>query len=171
MALTETLSNIYLFIWQKKILKELDQNITFFERYRDQIFFTWNKSNALELETVLRTIRENHSNVHFQKLIGTSVQFVNTYIENRQRQLYSRIYHDLIIQSYTLPYVVGHSKLAHSDWFLSALIRAVCYCSSVEDFNQERIYLELPCLTNGYSLLFVEAHVQHFFNYFHTHAM
>ncbi|CAF4142130.1 unnamed protein product, partial [Rotaria sordida] len=65
----------------------------------------------------------------------------------------------------------GHSKLAHSDWFLSALIRAVCYCSSVEDFNQERIYLELTSLTNGYSLLFVEAHVQYFCDYFHTHAM
>ncbi|CAF2143171.1 unnamed protein product, partial [Rotaria magnacalcarata] len=65
----------------------------------------------------------------------------------------------------------GHSKLAHGDWFLSALIRAVCYCSSIENFNLERIYLELTCLTNGYSLFFVENNVQHFFDYFHADSM
>ncbi|CAF4354471.1 unnamed protein product, partial [Rotaria sordida] len=43
MALTETLSNIYLSVWQKEILKEIDRNIEFFGRYKDQIFFTWNK--------------------------------------------------------------------------------------------------------------------------------
>ncbi|CAF5112861.1 unnamed protein product, partial [Rotaria sp. Silwood1] len=30
MPLTTTLSNIYLFVWQKKLLKEIDQNIEFF---------------------------------------------------------------------------------------------------------------------------------------------
>ncbi|CAF4567441.1 unnamed protein product [Rotaria sp. Silwood2] len=67
--------------------------------------------------------------------------------------------------------VVGHSRLAYSDWLLSALIRAVCYCSTVDDFQLERIYLELTYLINGYSLLFVETHVKHFFNYFHTQSM
>ena len=78
------------------------------------------------------------------------------------------MYHHPILQSYTLPYVVGHSKVQHSHWLRYALIRAVCYCSSVEDFNQERIYLELTYLANGYSLLFVETHVQHFLNHFHA---
>ena len=143
----------------------------FLRRYKDEIFFTWNKSNDGELHGLLQTIKEKHPNVRFQKLIGSNVTYLNAYIENRQGQLYSRVYHHPIIQSYTLPYVVGHSKLAHSNWFRSALIRAVCYCSSVEDFNQERVYLELTFLTNGYSLVFVETHIQHFFNYFHAHAM
>ncbi|CAF4372262.1 unnamed protein product, partial [Adineta steineri] len=43
-----------------------------------------------------------------------------------------------------------------------------CCCSLIEDFRRERIYLELSYLTNGYSLLFVESHIQHFFEYFHT---
>ncbi|CAF1502789.1 unnamed protein product [Adineta ricciae] len=67
---------------------------------------------------------------------------------------------------YTLPYVVGQSKMRHSEWFRSALLRAVCYCSSAEDFHQERIYPELTYLVNGYSFYFVESHVQHFFDYF-----
>ena len=79
--------------------------------------------------------------------------------------------HHPIIPKYTLPYVVGHSKLAHGDWFRSALIRAVCYCSLIEDFTLERIYLELTCLRNGYSLVFVENNIQHFFGYFHVDDM
>ena len=66
---------------------------------------------------------------------------------------------------------MGHSKVAHSDWLRHALIRAVCYCSSVEDFRQERIYLELSFLRHGYSLVFVESHVRHFFAYFCTANM
>ncbi|CAF5117651.1 unnamed protein product, partial [Rotaria magnacalcarata] len=111
------------------------------------------------------------ANVQFQKLIASSVPFLNAFVQNQNGNLFSRIYRHPLIQGYSLPYEVGHAKLVHSDWLRSALIRAVCYCSSVEDFNLERIYLELTCLTNGYSLRFVETHVQHFFNFFHLHPM
>ncbi|CAF3995631.1 unnamed protein product [Rotaria sordida] len=171
MALTETLSNIYLSVWQKKILKEIDRNIEFFGRYKDQIFFTWNKSSALELETFIENIREKHQNVRFQKFISTNVQFLNASIENRQGQLYSQVHYDSNMPRYTLPYLLGHSKSAHSDWLRTALIRALCYCTSVDDFQQERIALELTYLINGYSLLFVETHIKHFFNYFHAQTM
>ncbi|CAF1451550.1 unnamed protein product [Adineta steineri] len=80
----------------------------------------------------------------------------------------TRITHHPILPQFTLPYLVGHSKLGHSDWFQWTLIRSVCCCSLIEDFRRERIYLELSYLTNGYSLLFVETHIQHFFEYFHT---
>ena len=69
-------------------------------------------------------------------------------------------------QPYTLPYVVGHSKVNHSDWIRTALVQAICYCSAVEDFNRERIYIELTCLTNGYSTRFVDSRISHFYDYF-----
>ncbi|CAF2104345.1 unnamed protein product [Rotaria magnacalcarata] len=171
MSLTDTLANIYLSVWEKKILKQIKPNNELFGRFKDKIFFTWNISNAEDLDAFLQSIRDKCPTVQFQKLIGPTVPFLNAYIENRQGKLFSRIYHDPTIQSYTLPYVVGHSKLAHSKWLRSALIRAVCYCSSIEDFRQERVYLELAYLTNGYSLVFVEAHIQNFFNYFYAHSM
>ncbi|CAF4310012.1 unnamed protein product, partial [Rotaria sordida] len=140
-------------------------------RYKDQIFFTWNKSSTLELETFIENIREQHQNVRFQKFISTNVQFLNASIENRQGQLYSQVHYDSNMPRYTLPYLLGHSKSAHSDWLRTALIRAVCHCTSVDDFRQERIALELTYLINGYSLLFVETHIKHFFNYFHAQTM
>ena len=139
-------------------------------RYQDQIFFTWNRSEG-ELCSALQKFRTQYPNLHCQTLTGSIVQYLNAYIENRQGQLYSRVIHNPTIQAYTLPYVVGHPKLKHSDWLRAALIRAVCYCSSVDDFHQERIYIELTYLVNGYSLLFVECHMQHFFKYFETEDM
>ncbi|CAF4250121.1 unnamed protein product [Rotaria sp. Silwood2] len=114
MALTETLSNIYLFNFSED---NLAKYVSFSFKFK-YLF-------ALELETFLEDIREKRWNVHFQKLIGTNVQFLNAHIENRQ----------------------------------------------VDDFQQERIYLELTYLINSYSLLFVETHVKHFFNYFHAQIM
>ncbi|CAF5114934.1 unnamed protein product, partial [Rotaria magnacalcarata] len=171
MPLSDTLSNIFLFTWQKKILKEIKSKNEFFGRYKDQIFFTWNNGNEEELGSFLQTIRDKNPNVQFQKLIGTNVPFLNAFVENQNGELFTRVYHHPILPRYTLPYVVGHSKLAHGDWFRSALIRAVCYCSSIEHFNLERIYLELTCLANGYSIFFVENNVQHFFGYFHADTM
>lgn len=142
-------------------------------RYKDQIFFTWKKSNAFTLETFLREeIREKDLNVQFEYSIGTKVEFLNASVENEGGKLYTRVFHHpTTIQRYTLPYVSGHSKVSHSDWLRYALLRAICFCPFVEDFRQERMYLELTYLCNGYSLFFVESHMRHFFNYFHMANM
>ncbi|UJR18762.1 hypothetical protein I4U23_005668 [Adineta vaga] len=72
----------------------------------------------------------------------------------------------------TLPMTPPGSKTTeHSYSLRSALLRAVCYCSTAEDFHQERLYLELTYLVNGYSFFFVESHVQHFFDYYETQSI
>ncbi|UJR18825.1 hypothetical protein I4U23_021953 [Adineta vaga] len=96
---------------------------------------------------------------------------MDAYIENRKGELYTKVYHDPMGLHYILPYVVGHSKLQHSNWLQFALLRAVCYCSSVEDFHHERLYLELAYLVNGYSFFFVESHIQNFFDYFQRQSI
>ena len=40
---------------------------------------------------------------------------MNAYIENRHGHFCTRVHDDPTIQRCTLPYVTGHSKLAHSD--------------------------------------------------------
>ncbi len=67
--------------------------------------------------------------------------------------------------------MIGHSKVNHSDWIRSALLRAVCYCPLIEDFNQEGIYIELTCLANGYSYQFVESRIVHFYDFFQARTL
>ncbi|CAF2034186.1 unnamed protein product, partial [Rotaria magnacalcarata] len=171
MALSETLSTIYLFVWESRITKELRSKNELFGRYKDQIFFTWNNSNEKELCRFLQTLQDKDSPIQFQQRIASTVRFLNVHIDNLKGELSTRIYHQSMMGKYSLPYVVGHSKQAHSDRFQSALIRAVCCSSSLDDFHLELVTLELTCLTNGYSLQFVETQVEHFFGYFHAHEM
>ena len=99
------------------------------------------------------------------------MHYLNGYISNENGQFYSRVYHDSAVQSYTLPYVVGHPKVQYSNWIRTALIRAVCYCPSVDDFNRERIRIELTCLANGYSYRFVDSRIASFYNYYHCESL
>ncbi|UJR34546.1 hypothetical protein I4U23_027323 [Adineta vaga] len=128
------------------------------------------KENELTLVPTI-SLRKQQPSVNFKISIGSNVHYFNAYIENRKGELYTKVYHDPMIPRYTLPYVVGHSKVRHSDWLRSTLLRAVCYCSSVGDFLQERLYLELTYLVNGYSFFFVESHIQNFFDYFQRESM
>lgn len=116
------------------------------------------------MKLFLDGINEIHPHIHFEKAsIDQSGHFFNAYIENRHGNLYTRIYHDSPISKYALPYVIGHAKLDHSLWFRSALIRAVRVCSHYLDFLLEQNYLEVTCLTNGYSIDFIETQLKHFY--------
>jgi hypothetical protein len=99
------------------------------------------------------------------------MEFLEIHIENQNGRLYTNVYHDENTQKYTLPYVIGHTQVEHSHWLQSALIRAVRYCTSVHDFNRERIYLEITCLTNGYSLDFIEHRINHFYIHFFAKSL
>jgi hypothetical protein len=131
-------------------------------RCKDQIFLTWNET-ADKFHQLLQDLLYNvYPNLETKINIGLKTHMLSVYLENLDGALYSRVYHDPTIPKYTLPYVLGDAKVAHSHWFRSALIRAVRYCTSVFDFQQERIYLEITCLRNGYSLEFVEQRLKHF---------
>ncbi|CAF1515850.1 unnamed protein product [Rotaria magnacalcarata] len=161
----ETLTNMYLFQCFKTLAKTTILKNEFYGRYKDQIIFTWT-GQLDELNSILKTIRAENINLKFDINIASNVRFLNAYIENQHGIIYSRVDHNSTIQPYTLPYVIGHSKVSYSHWFRLALIRAVRYCTSATDFNQERVYLEVTWLANGYSLEFIEKRINHFFTHF-----
>ncbi|CAF1322835.1 unnamed protein product [Adineta steineri] len=165
LVLSETLCHIYAFHWQKLLLEKLSLQTQFFGRCQNQIFFTWNRSTNALLE-ILQTFGSEHAHIEFDIKIDSTVQFLDVHVSNYHGTLFTRVYHDSNSQKYTLPYVIGNSRSAHSHWLRSALIRAVRYCISVYDFNQERLYLQATCLVNGYSLEFVDDRVRHFFKHF-----
>ena len=165
MPLTETLANIYLCEWQKMLLKSINARQQFYGRHQQDIFLTWNGTED-ELRKLLQLIQTRDPNVQFDLSIGSSVHYLNAYVENRSGQLFSRVDHSQDHQQYTLPYMNHHSIEEHSDWLRFALLRAACYSTSIVDFTRERLYLEMTYLTNGYSLFYVEQRVTHFFEYF-----
>ncbi|CAF4086121.1 unnamed protein product [Rotaria sordida] len=163
--LTRTLAYIYILHWLKSLFRHPFLEQEFVGRYENQLFFTWNKANS-EFVHMIKAIERPNIEMHINVSMSSHVRFLDAYIENQNGILYTRVDHDSTLQKYTLPYVIGNAKAKHSHWLRSSLIRAVRYCTSVDDFNRERIYLETTCLTNGYSLEFIEKRIEHFFQHF-----
>ncbi|CAF1317143.1 unnamed protein product [Adineta steineri] len=163
LLISEMLANIYLHDYESILYDDPRLKTELYGRYKDQIFFTWNRSKE-ELQTLLRTMNQKQSNIHIEASFGRSIHFLNAQIENRNGHLYTSVYHDKTqISKYVLPYVVGQTKAQHSHWFRSALIRAIRFCSNYIDFIEEQSYLQMTCLANGYSIDFIEIQLKHLY--------
>ncbi|CAF3972408.1 unnamed protein product [Rotaria sordida] len=162
---TETLATLYVLSWFKSLFRQPSLEKEFYGRYQNQLFLTWNDTKENLINMIKMANRED-INIHVDIKMGSSATFLQAYIENQNGTFYSRVDHDSITQRYTIPYVIGNTKEEHSRWLRAALIRAVHYCTSVLDFNRERIYLEVSCLANGYTIEFVEKRIEQFFTHF-----
>ncbi len=100
------------------------------------------------------------------------MNFLNIHIKNQHGHIHTSVYHDSNCQSYVLPYVIhGHTSLIYGQYFRLSLIRAICYCSNVYDFDQERLYIELTFLVNGFPLQIIEDYVRKFFIKFNIQSL
>ncbi|CAF1383690.1 unnamed protein product [Rotaria sordida] len=168
LPLTELLGNIYLHDWQVPLVRNVRIREALYGRYNDIGFLTWN-SSIEELQKIFDELQQElDSNLQMTTFIGSDVHFFDAFIENQNGCLYTRIYRDSIRQPFLLSYTYSHPRLFHRQWFRAALIRAGQYCSSFEDFEEERLYLELTFLANGYSFDFVEYHLRQFFSHFNS---
>ncbi|CAF4372875.1 unnamed protein product [Rotaria sp. Silwood2] len=162
LPITDLLCNIYLHDWQMSLVRQIRLKDSFYGRYHNIGFFTWNASTDY-LERLFDELQQTlDSDIKLTTFIDTRVEFLNAVIENTKGILETHVYHNPNEQLFLLPYAKNHPRLRHRQWFRYALIRAGQYCSSFEDFEDERRYIEMSFLTNGYSLDFVEYHLRQF---------
>ena len=164
--LTRLLGNIYLYDWQTSLIGELRYNEELFGRYHDAIIMTWN-APIERVRPLLEALDQKHPDIRIITTMGYSVDFLGVHIENRKGTLYTRVHHDPSSPRFLLPYVIHHPRLFYRQWSQWALTRAIRSCTSVNDFDRERLYIELTLLTHGYSLDFVQSmlttfYVKHF---------
>lgn len=133
--------------------------------FNDQAFFTWNGTND-ELRQTMKVLDQQCADIRVAVAMGPVANFLDVHLSNVQGRLLTRVHHSPNAPPFVLPYAFGHARLMHSNWFRAALVRAVRFCSTVEDFNQERIHIELAFLANGFSLVFVRSRIRQFFIHF-----
>ena len=158
------LNDIYLHHWQLTLVREFRLRDSFYGRYQNMGFLTWNAPTDLLYALFDKVEQLFDSNIKLGIHIDIKVNFLQLFIENRRGSLYTRCSRDRRqSQLFLLPYTRDHPRLFHRQWFRFALMRAGLYCSSFEDFENERIYLEATLLANGYALDFVEDHLRQFY--------
>jgi hypothetical protein len=173
-AFTLTLANIFMWKWQKQtILPKLPAHecygrsvcrlcfllnsmkfffFLFTNRYVDDIFFTWNGSEA-DAKALLEEANVFHPNIKLTYTIGKSVPFLDLHLTNQNGILHSSVYHKPAAQPTVLSFLSDHPRHVCRNVIQTALLRAVRYSSTFKAFNIERGQIRLKLLYNGSVLI------------------
>ena len=90
-----------------------------------------------------------HPNIKLVRQIGTSVSFLDLFIENKNGVLTTSVYHKGAAEPYIVPFTSDHPRHIFRNIIENALIRAVRYSSTLSAFHQERRSIKLMLLYNG----------------------
>ena len=96
--------------------------------------------------------------------VGKTVSFLGVQIENNHGRIKTNVDHPLHLPRFILPYATPHPRLMHRKWAHWAICKAIRCCENIDDFHQERLYIEMTLLSNGYSLEFVKLILKTFYN-------
>ena len=114
--------------------------------------------NLKKQKTKILILKLNHT-------IDTSVNFLDVTITNENGQLRTSIYHKPTAEPYILPYTSDHPRHIHRNIPYAALLRAARICSHVDDFNSERIRIDMSLLLNNYPPNFITKQFHRFFHF------
>lgn len=167
-AFTQLLFDIFIYHWQIILVRYIRVNNQFYGRYHNQGIFTWYDSDNELLAMCINELNEQNPDVQLTISSGHRVHFLQASIENQKGVLHTSVYEDAHVQPFLLPYSAEHPRLLHRQWFRFRLARAIQYCQSFDDFQEQRLQLELTFLANGYSLEFVHYLLNQFYQRFNS---
>ena len=116
--------------------------------YIDDIFFTSNEP----LDTINQMLDEanqSHPNIKLVRQLGTSVSFLDVYIERQNGTLVTSVYRKVAAEPYIVPFKSDHPRHVFSNIIDGALTRAIRYSSTLAVFDEERRFIKLLLLYNG----------------------
>ena len=116
-------------------------------RYIDDIFFTSNES-VDNINQTLDEASQFHSNIKLTHQLGSSVSFLDVFIENNNGTLVTSVYHKEAAEPYIVPFKSDHPQHIFKNITDTALMRAMRYSSTLSIFNQERRSIKLMLLYN-----------------------
>ncbi|CAF5120860.1 unnamed protein product [Rotaria sp. Silwood1] len=164
---TMVLANIYMLEWEQKLIQHQHRQHEIYGRYIDDVFMTTN----LTKEEILRELEEttkNDPNIKVTITINQALEYLDASIENNNGQLKTTIYHKTAWEPHILPYESDHPRHVHANIIYIMLVRAARICSTVEDFDTERLSAEMILLVNGYPPKFIQYHLKNFFLQFNA---
>jgi hypothetical protein len=130
-------------------------------RYIDDVFMTTNSLDQIQVQ--LNRAEKKDKNIQITRSLGTTVEFLDVLVTNDHEQLKTSVFHKPAAEPYILPYLSEHPRHIHRNTIKGALFRAARLCSNVQDFDNERLHIEMTLLLNGYPLTFVTYHFKRFF--------
>ena len=93
-----------------------------------------------------------HPNIKLVRQIGKSLPFLDVFVENKNGIVATSVYHKEAAEPYIVPFKSDHPRHIFKNIIETALVRAIRYSSTLQTFNQERRFIKLKLLYNGYEM-------------------
>lgn len=113
------------------------------------------------MEYLIKQIIKTLTFVLLQQL--NAVLNLDVHVNNNRGQLKTTVFHKPAAELYIVPFLSDHPRLIYRNIIRGALYRAVRLCSHVQDFDKERLSIELMLLLNGFPPNFIAYHFKQFF--------
>ncbi|CAF1521721.1 unnamed protein product [Rotaria sp. Silwood1] len=95
-------------------------------------------------------------NIKLKAQVGHSTNFLDLCIENKNGELFTKVYHKPSYEPYYLPFNSFHPIHMKMNIPYAMLIHAIKYCSTLETYLNEREKLRMTLLLNKYPGEFTE---------------
>jgi hypothetical protein len=114
------------------------------------ISFSLQMNHWKKIDQMLDEANNFHPNIKLTRQIGTSVSFLDLFIENKNGILTTSVYHKEAAEPYLVPFKSDHPRHVFVNIIDGALMRAICSSSTISAFNEERSSIKLMLLYNGF---------------------
>ena len=83
-------------------------------------------------------------------IIANPASFLNVHVKNMGHKLITSVHHKEAAEPYAVPFRSDHPRHVFFNITECALLRALRYSSTLEEFNHERRRIKLMLLYNGF---------------------
>ncbi|CAF4181237.1 unnamed protein product, partial [Rotaria sordida] len=153
--LTLAVANCYMFFFERQIVKQISNSGGLYFRYIDDIFLAINWPARHLFKQIDRW---NHfdQNIKLSENIGSTADFLDLHIENQDGQLFTTIFQKPSYEPYYLPFNSIHPLHMKKNIIFTMLLRTIRYCSTFQDYLNEREKLRMALLLNKYPNKFID---------------
>jgi hypothetical protein len=118
-------------------------------RYIDDMFLTSNDSIEA-LTKMLTDANHHHPNIKITSTIDNPISFLDVHVKNIDHDFITSVHHKEAAEPYVVPFRSDHPRHVFVNIIECALLRAIRYSSTIEEFNHERRRIKLMLLYNGF---------------------
>ena len=99
---------------------------------------------------MLTSANRRHPNIKLTSTIDNPTSFLDVHVKNMGHNLITSVHHKEAAEPYVVPFRSDHPRHVFVNIIECALLRALRYSSTLEEFNHERRRIKLMLLYNGF---------------------
>jgi hypothetical protein len=153
--LTLTMANCYVFFFEQNIIRQIHNSFGLYFRYIDDIFIIINWPQRHLFQQVDRWNKLDE-NIILKANISNQVNFLDLKTKNQDGNLLTSVYHKPSYEPYYLPFNSIHPLHMKQNIPFAMSLRAIRYCSTFQNYLDERGKLKFDLLVNKYPIKFID---------------